>query len=100
MSEITPNLVQKTSLGRVPNAAQAASRAPEAAEQPSNARQRSDRVELSERARLLSKLRETPEVRENLVNQVRARIEAGEYFTSDKLDIAADNLISDIDTLG
>lgn len=100
MSEITPNLVNQTSLGRVHNAAQGASRAPEASESAAAARSRDDRVELSERARLLSKLRETPEIRQNLVNEVRARIEGDDYLTSDKLDQAADNLISDLDTLG
>ena len=55
-----------------------------------------DRVELSENARLLSKLKELPEVREGLVNSVRAQIEAGNYDTPERFDTAINALIDDL----
>lgn len=57
----------------------------------------SDRVELSDRARLLSKLSQLPAVRQDLVDQVRRQIEAGEYDTPGRLDGALDGLADDLD---
>ena len=45
-----------------------------------------DRVELSDAARLLSRLSELPAVRQDLVDRVRAQIDAGTYETPDKID--------------
>ncbi|MBX3377654.1 MAG: flagellar biosynthesis anti-sigma factor FlgM [Phycisphaeraceae bacterium] len=57
----------------------------------------SDRVELSDRARLLSKLSQLPAVRQDLIDQVRRQIEAGEYDTPGRLDAALDGLVDDLD---
>ncbi len=100
MSEITPNLVNTTAAGRVPAPSQSVVRAAEASEHTRAPQKRSDQVELSDRARLLSKLRETPEVRQDLVDRVRAEIDSGEYLTSDKLDAATDNVLSDLNAFG
>lgn len=54
-----------------------------------------DQVELSDSARFLAKVRENP-IREDLVNTVRAQIEAGTYESDDKLDAAIDELVSDL----
>ena len=50
----------------------------------------SDQVELSRTAQLLSKLAELPDVRQDLVDRVRAEIDAGTYETPEKLDAAID----------
>jgi hypothetical protein len=59
-----------------------------------------DRVELSERSRLLSQLRALPEVRTEVVDRVRAEIEADTYLTDAKVDAASDELADDIDLFG
>lgn len=56
----------------------------------------SDSVELSSQARLLSKLKELPDIREGLVNSVRAQIDAGQYETDERLDSAINGLIEDL----
>jgi hypothetical protein len=55
-----------------------------------------DSLEVSAMASYLSKLNALPAVRLELVNSVRARIEAGTYETQDKLDIAFDELVREI----
>ncbi|MEM9883600.1 MAG: flagellar biosynthesis anti-sigma factor FlgM [Planctomycetota bacterium] len=56
-----------------------------------------DRLELSDTARALSKLvKGLPEVREGLVAQVRAQIEAGTYETPEKIDAAVEALAQDL----
>jgi len=57
----------------------------------------SDRVELSDRARYLAKLQQVPPVRQSLIDQVRAQIEAGTYDSPERLDAALDGLIEDAD---
>jgi len=99
MNEITPNSTSTTASARLNAATGATGRvreSPAAVETPS-AR---DAVEISERARLLSRLQETPEVRQPLVDRVRAEIEAGTYLTPDKVAGAADNLADEIDLFG
>jgi anti-sigma28 factor (negative regulator of flagellin synthesis) len=54
-----------------------------------------DRVELSRHARLLDELRRLPEVRSDLVEQIRRAIEQGTYDTPAKLDAAIERLIAD-----
>jgi negative regulator of flagellin synthesis FlgM len=54
-------------------------------------------VEFSTTARLLSKIAELPEIRQELVDQVRAEIAAGTYETEDKVDAALQSLLSDLD---
>lgn len=57
----------------------------------------SDRVDISDRARLLAQLSSLPDMREDLVSQVRSEIAAGTYDTDDKLDQAISNLLQDLD---
>lgn len=56
----------------------------------------SDRVELSRVAHYLSQLKTKPEPRTDLIDRVKAKIEAGTYLTEDKLSAAADQLLDDI----
>ncbi len=55
-----------------------------------------DQVELSNTAQLLSKLHGLPEVRQDLIDRVRAAIADGSYETQDKTDAAIDSLLDDI----
>ena len=55
-----------------------------------------DRVELSDQARLLSKLKQLPEIREGLVNSVKAQIDAGNYDTEERFDTAINAMIDDL----
>lgn len=55
-----------------------------------------DKVELSDRAQLLSKLNELPDVRSDLVERIKAEINAGTYETPDKIDAAIDKLGEDL----
>ncbi len=57
-----------------------------------------DQVELSEASRLLARLKGLPEIRQDLVDQVRAQIEAGTYESDDKLDQAIEGLLDDIES--
>jgi negative regulator of flagellin synthesis FlgM len=54
-------------------------------------------VDISDRARLLAQLSSLPDMREELVSQVRAQIASGSYETEDKLDQAITNLLQDLD---
>lgn len=56
-----------------------------------------DRVELSDASRLLAKLLGLPEIRQDLVDQVRAQIEAGTYDTPEKMDQAIESMLDDIE---
>jgi len=56
---------------------------------------RADKVELSGVSHLLDTLR-TNEIRADKVQSVRAQIEAGTYETDDKLNVAADRLLDDL----
>ena len=61
----------------------------------------SDRVDISDRARLLSKLASLPEVRQDVVDQARAKLEAGSYDTNEEyLNGAIDGLVQDLDVEG
>ena len=55
-----------------------------------------DRVEISQIARLMSEISALPEVRAEKVAQVRSEIEAGTYITPEKLDIAVERLLEDL----
>lgn len=55
-----------------------------------------DRVELSEQARLLNKLKQLPEIREGLINSVKAQIDAGNYDTDERFDTAINALLDDL----
>ncbi len=55
-----------------------------------------DQVELSNTAQLLSKIADLPDVRQNLVDRVKASIADGTYESDDKTDAAIDSLLDDI----
>ena len=55
-----------------------------------------DSVQISEIARLKAKLAAVPEVRQELVERVRAEIEAGSYDTIDKVTSAAEKLLAEL----
>ncbi len=54
-----------------------------------------DRVEVSLTSTLLSRLRQLPAIRQELVDEVRAKIAKGEYDSPEVLDRALDSLIDD-----
>ena len=55
-----------------------------------------DRVELSRHAQLLDRLRQLPEVRSDLVEQIKQSIADGTYESADKLDAAIARLLEDV----
>lgn len=55
-----------------------------------------DRVELSSHAVLLDRLRQLPDVRADLVSDVRAAISDGTYETDEKLNAAVARLLEDL----
>jgi negative regulator of flagellin synthesis FlgM len=57
----------------------------------------SDAVELSDRALLLARLKQLPAVREELVDRVRAEIDAGAYETPEKIEAVLDRLAIDLE---
>jgi anti-sigma28 factor (negative regulator of flagellin synthesis) len=59
-----------------------------------------DSVNISELARRLAELPRSAPVRQDLVDRVRAEIEAGNYDTADKLEIATERLLGELDILG
>lgn len=56
-----------------------------------------DTVQLSDQARLLSKLKQLPEVREGLVNSVKAQIDSGNYDTAERFDTAINAMLDDLE---
>ena len=58
---------------------------------------RNDRVELSDHARLLDQLRGLPNVRQDLVQQIRDAIAHGQYETPEKINQALESLFADLD---
>jgi negative regulator of flagellin synthesis FlgM len=63
----------------------------------SPARRGEDRVELSDAARLLAKLQGLPEIRQELVDRVRAEIEAGTYETPELIDQTIEAMLGEIE---
>jgi anti-sigma28 factor (negative regulator of flagellin synthesis) len=59
-----------------------------------------DSVDISALARRLGQGSTTQPVRQELVDRVKAEIAGGTYETADKLDLAADRLLRDLDVLG
>jgi anti-sigma28 factor (negative regulator of flagellin synthesis) len=57
----------------------------------------SDTVEISRGAQLLAKLNSLPDVRQDLVDRVRAQIADGTFDTPERLDAALNAMIADID---
>jgi len=56
-----------------------------------------DRVEFSRVAQHLSQLQSKPTSSDELINRVRAQIKSDTYLTDDKLSLAVDELLDDID---
>ncbi|MBI3273372.1 MAG: flagellar biosynthesis anti-sigma factor FlgM [Planctomycetes bacterium] len=56
-----------------------------------------DKVQISEEAQLLSRLRDVPEMRMDRVAELKRQIESGEYETTDKLRVAVDRFLEEID---
>jgi hypothetical protein len=57
---------------------------------------RADRVEFSQNARLLARIADLPEVRVELVEQARARVEWGYYDQVQVIDQAIDAMLEDL----
>ena len=93
MSDISPLSNRPNPLSAVNGSKPAA-----AADQPRSraAAAKSDSVELSPNAQLLAKMAALPDVRIDLVNQIKSEIEAGTYETEDKISAAIDNLADDL----
>ncbi len=93
MSEINP-------IGQPNNAALAkvaARRSAASQEQAAAASPRSgDKVELSTKARLLDQLSRLPEVRTDLIEQVRSEIDAETYETPERLEATLDALLEEL----
>lgn len=68
---------------------------PSASDAPATVRQ-PDQVELSAAAQWVSRLKELPEIREDVVDRVRQEIAQGTYETPEKLDAAAEEMLSDL----
>ena len=60
------------------------------------AAQASDRADISDRARFLAALRETPPVRKEKVESLRALIASGQYETPERIAGAVDKLLEEI----
>lgn len=56
----------------------------------------SDDLQLSEAGQLASQLNEIPDVRQDLVNSIRASIQAGTYETPERLNGAVNGLLDEI----
>jgi negative regulator of flagellin synthesis FlgM len=55
-----------------------------------------DEVNISDAARLTEQVHDLPEIRQDLVDRIRAQIASGTYETSDKLDMAVEHLLDEI----
>jgi negative regulator of flagellin synthesis FlgM len=55
-----------------------------------------DELQISDAAQMLDKVGQIPDVRQDRVDQIRARIAEGTYETREKLDIAVERLLDEI----
>ena len=55
-----------------------------------------DVVEISTAAKLAAKIHEIPDIRADLVAQVKAQIEAGTYETPERIDATINRLMEDL----
>ena len=55
----------------------------------------SDVVDISDAARLAAKVQQTPEIRTDLVNSIKAEIAAGTYETPERIERAVDGLMEE-----
>jgi negative regulator of flagellin synthesis FlgM len=56
----------------------------------------SDRVDISQRAHLLARMATLPEIRQDLVSDIRRQIAEGHYETPERLEAAIDELLSEL----
>ena len=54
-----------------------------------------DQLDISTEASMVSRARDLPEIRQDVVNRVKAEIEAGKYETDEKLDIALGRMLDE-----
>jgi negative regulator of flagellin synthesis FlgM len=55
-----------------------------------------DELQISDAALLADQVRQVPEIRQDRVDAIRAKIAAGTYETQEKLDIAVERLLDEI----
>ena len=89
MNEISP-------IGRTPGMTGAHLHAAQPADAQAAPSPASDRIELSANAGWLDRIHQLPEVRTDLVEQVRAQIAAGTYDAEARVDAILDDLLSDV----
>ncbi len=92
MVDITP-----LSTGAAERVRYVAERVGRGAPTPPSTTRGSDRVEVSQLAMYLSKLRAMPDVRQDLIDEVRAQIAKGAYDTPEKLEAALDALLDELE---
>lgn len=63
---------------------------------PNDATSIQDELQISEAARLVDEARTVPEVRQDRVDAIRAKIARGTYETQEKLEIAVERLLDEI----
>ena len=71
-------------------------RGPVSAKGPHDARPTVDQLDLSPAALAASRLAEAPEIRTDLVAQLKAQIADGSYDSPERLDLALDRLLDEI----
>lgn len=59
-----------------------------------------DRVELSDAARFMERLKRLPEIRSEKVRALREAIASGRYDTDEKLRVAVERVLEDLEDLG
>ena len=55
-----------------------------------------DELEISTEAKYLAQIRQMPEIRTDRVAELKAQIQAGDYDTDEKLEVALDRLLDEI----
>ena len=55
-----------------------------------------DQLDISREADMVSRVREIPDIRADRVAEIRAAIEAGQYETDEKINIAVERLLDEI----
>ena len=55
-----------------------------------------DELTLSDAGQMIDRVKETPDIRQDRVDSIRAQIEAGTYETDEKLEIALSRLLDEI----
>ena len=82
--------------GAQPIAAPHGNRAPQRTTRSDSATPINDEVQISDAARLSEQISEIPEIRQDRVNDIRARIAAGTYETDEKIEGAVERLLDEI----